>query len=196
MSDNPYIDFVNNTDLDVSSLSPEAYRLMREQFPNEVADDETIIRFLLARSGDVQKASTMLSTHINWREKNYPILKSQVINELRKGKLHLYGYDKDGHPLTVYSARFHSCKDRSIEEMMYLAIYLMNFAAKHLPPNRSKFTVLVDRTQIRSDSQDMEVVKRIGSVMQVVIIFLSMNLTFSDSNHSHVLPLSSNKLTN
>ena len=68
---------------------------------------ETLCRFLIARSGDVAKASLLFDNHLRWRGDiaSYPVSKSDAARELAIGKLYVRGVDKEGHPLVVYRSR-------------------------------------------------------------------------------------------
>ena len=69
---------------------------------------DTLSRFLIARGGDVAKASLLLDNHLRWRSDaaNYPVLKSDAMRELAIGKLYVHGVDKEGHPLVVYRSKY------------------------------------------------------------------------------------------
>lgn len=70
---------------------------MKLEFPSE--EEESLARFLIARNGEVSKASPFLKESIEWRIHNKPVDEKKIYKEYKKGKIYLHGVDKTGHSL-------------------------------------------------------------------------------------------------
>lgn len=69
---------------DIVLTNFDAFYKLKERFLDE--SDETIARFIIARSYDVEKASMQLSKHIAWRKDSLPIFKNNCLKELSTAK--------------------------------------------------------------------------------------------------------------
>jgi len=154
---------ISSTDIDSSKFPFEALVAMREAFPTQ--NDDILARFLLARNGNVEKASTLLSGHLEWRATSWPILKSSCINEIVKGKLYMHGTDLEGHPLLIWRVRFNFAKDRDLDEMGRMVIWWMETAIASVK-DKSKVTVLLDRTGFKSENSDIEFCQHLTPIFQ------------------------------
>lgn len=160
-----------STDIDTTKFTYDALVQMREKFPEE--NDETLARFLIARNGDVVKASALFECHLQWRLENYPVLKSSCINEIAKGKVYLRGTDREGHPLLVWRVRFNFPKERDLEEMARMVYWWFYVALSALPADKSKITLLMDRTGYTSENSDIEFLKYLSGNLQVITDLLN-----------------------
>lgn len=163
---------IQSTDIDVSRIPLDAIYTMRSIFPHE--EDETIARFLLARNGNIEKAKTLLEEDIAWRATNWPVLKSSCISEINKGKLYLHGVDLEGHPLLVWRVRFNLPSERDIDEMGRMSMWWLYSAIRAMPRDKSKITLLMDRSGFKSENSDFEFVKHLTPIFQVVCIFYTL----------------------
>jgi hypothetical protein len=107
----------------------------------------------------------LLTTAENWRSQHWPPLKQDCINEINKGKVYVKGTDKDGRPLLIFRSRFHDPKDRDPEEMAKMVMWWTEQAIKELPSDKSKFSILFDRTDA-SGAQDFEFVRYFAQLFQ------------------------------
>jgi hypothetical protein len=130
MSDNKLENIISTDIIKMADkFTMENLFTMRKEFPS--TNDSDLARFLIARSGNVEKASALLTAHISWHLKNMPVLKAECIMELMKEKLYVNGYDKDGHLLVVWNARNNDYRDRSIDDMLkmvriiFIVLYLL-----------------------------------------------------------------------
>ncbi len=155
---------ITSTDIDSSKFTIESFNQMKEQFPLE--SDETIARFLIARNGIVDKASVLLANHIEWKKTNLPVLKSSCINEIRKGKMYLHGCDLEGHPLLIYRVRMNLPRERDIEEMGRMSLWWLFLSLRHLPPDKTKITLLFDRSDFKSENSDIEFMQHLTPLFQ------------------------------
>lgn len=145
-----------------SKFTPSAFYMLKSRFPD--VDHSTLARFLIARNGDIDKASLLLNAHLAWRSTNLPITKASCLNELYKGKVYGHGVDKEGHPLVVYVPRFNDPSVRDLEEMSRSLLYWTEHVLENMPANKSKATILVDRTG--NSQPDMDFIKFVAKAFQ------------------------------
>ena len=151
-------------DIDTTRFSMDAVAEMREMFPDQ--DDEVIGRFLIARNGNLEKASLLLRGHLEWKITNFPVLKSSCINEISKGKLYMHGTDKEGHPLLIWRVRMNNPRDRDVEEMARMVAWWVSIAVRACPPNKSKVTLLMDRSEYKQENSDIEFMRHLTPIFQ------------------------------
>lgn len=178
MSSGPVI---RSTDIDHSKFGLDEYAIMKSQFPDET--DETIVRFLIARNNNVAKAAEMLANHIEWRKTNWPVLRTTCLNEIRKGKVYVQGTDNEGHPLMIYRVRFNVAAERDVDEMGRMIMFWLATAVKQMPADKSKFTILIDRTGFEQKNSDIEFMRHLTPIMQVysrAVMFANLILYFAE----------------
>jgi hypothetical protein len=158
-------------DIDPSKYSLENFYVVRQRFPE--LPDEMIARYLIARNNDVEKAIEQLEKANALRVANWPILKSSCINEMRSGKLYTHGFDREGRPLLIWKPGKNFPKERNLEETSRLLIFWVEKTLKlHMPPNKSKYTILVDRSDFTKENADMELMKHTSTTFQVSLILI------------------------
>lgn len=155
---------ITSTDIDQTKFGIEEFNQMKEQFPAE--SDETLARFLIARNNKKDKAAELLVQYLFWKSTSWPVLKSSCLTEINKGKIYVHGKDKEGHPLLIYRCRFNNSSDRDIEEMGRMVCFWLATAVKAMPADKSKLTVLFDRTDFESKNSDIEFVKHMTPILQ------------------------------
>eukprot|EP00904_Undaria_pinnatifida_P011952 jgi/Undpi1/7888/HiC_scaffold_24.g10360.m1 len=89
-------------------------------------DDACLARYLRARSGNVEKAATMLSATLAWRKEfGLPeVLKDEVdviAKENSTGKVYVSGFDRQGRPIVVMRPRKENTHDHdgNIKHIVY-----------------------------------------------------------------------------
>ena len=92
---------LSSTDIDVTKVTLESFQAMKEFFPED--SDETIVRYLIARNNNVQKAKDLLTECHSTRQKLFPVLKDDCGKEFPIGKLYCNGYDKEGKLREIFS---------------------------------------------------------------------------------------------
>lgn len=137
---------------------------LRERFPSE--DDTTIARFLIARSNDLEKATAMLQAKVTWRLTNGPVRKAECIGELKSGKLYVHGTDLEGHPLLVFRTQYNDANTRNLQEAGLLMRYISDVAISRMGSTKSKYTILIDRTNHAKNNTDMDLVKELSQSFQ------------------------------
>jgi len=82
------------------------------------------------------------------------------------GKLYLHGCDKQGHPLLHFVPRLNVPTERNLEDLTKVIIWWQEYAAFNLPQNMSKFSVLIDRTDVLSSNFDQDLGKVISTISE------------------------------
>ncbi|MBA0738620.1 hypothetical protein Gogos_011952 [Gossypium gossypioides] len=79
-------------------------------FSTEKYGDPTLLRFLIARSMDTDKASKMFVQWLKWRSSLVPngsVVESEVPDQLEGRKIFLQGLSKTGYPVMIVQACKH-----------------------------------------------------------------------------------------
>lgn len=77
-----------------------AAREMQTKYPETHIND--IVRYLVARKGNVPAASEMLEKCNAWRQKNFPLKKADVGPAYETGCMFYHGVAKDGSPVIYF----------------------------------------------------------------------------------------------
>jgi len=155
---------ITSEDIDRSKFSFDNLKAMRTQFPTET--DTTLARFLIARSDDLTKARDLLAKHLDWRKANLPVSKNDCLHEFNKGKIYSHGFDKMGHPLVIWRGALNVAAERDMDELGKAVIWWMDYVERNMPANKSKITIICDRTDMSSANGDIEFIKHIASYFQ------------------------------
>ena len=133
-------------------------------------DHCTVLRFLRARKGVVEDATTMLQEYCEWRERTFPIeLTDNIKKELSKGKYYCRGRDKDGHIVLLCKLRL---LPRGSYESFEIAVNAMLWAfewvsnSQLLKSPMDTWTILIDARQIPYLQFDQQFVKQFADVLQ------------------------------
>jgi hypothetical protein len=78
----------------------------------------------------------------------------------------LRGFDKEGRPLLVVTAKLHNPRERDLEQSARAVIWWAEHAIRALPDDKSKYTILFDRTDAGVSNQDIEFTKFFTQVFQ------------------------------
>jgi hypothetical protein len=78
----------------------------------------------------------------------------------------VHGVDKEGHPLIVYRAKLQVPSERDMDEMLRLCTWWAEKVISMLPPDKSKATILVDRSDASLTNMDFEFVKAMAGIFQ------------------------------
>lgn len=155
---------LKSTDIDRSKFTVENHNALKSQFPE--LDDDTIARYLIARGNDLSKATELLGKAQRWKAMHYPILKQDCLNELSKGIVYTHGVDKEGRPLFVVRTVNHDPRNRSIEELAKAVLWMVENLLRRLPDDKSKYTILIDRTDAGVFHQDVEFIRHFSKLFQ------------------------------
>lgn len=119
-------------------------------------DVGTALRFLRARSMNMDDAEDFLRTHLAWRKRRLPILADDVVVELEKNKCMFLGRDRKGVPcLLIDESRMGKGTYDSLDNVMDALVFaLEGVCAKHLPP-MGKFSVIYGRIGASMSTVDL-----------------------------------------
>ncbi|KAK8627650.1 hypothetical protein V6N13_135255 [Hibiscus sabdariffa] len=109
-------------------------------FSTEKYEDPTLMRFLLARSMDTDKASKMFVQWLKWRSSLVPngfIAESEVPDQLEPRKVFLQGLAKTGYPVLIVQA----CKHYPPKDHLQ---FKSNYAVKGREVGNEKLIVILD----------------------------------------------------
>ncbi|KAA3483050.1 CRAL-TRIO domain-containing protein YKL091C-like protein [Gossypium australe] len=97
-------------------------------FSTEKYGDPTLMRFLIARSMDTDKASKMFVQWLKWRSSLVPngfVVESEVPDQLEARKIFLQGLSKTGYPVMIVQAcKHYPPKDRL--QFKKFVVYLLD----------------------------------------------------------------------
>lgn len=159
---------IKSKDIDLKKFSIENLIELRATYPG--VDDETLARFLIARENNLQKAIEQYAKVVTWRSLHYPVLKSSCMKEINSGKFYVRGVDKEGRPILIFRVRFSNPSERDIQEAGRMVVWFTEHVIKRLPEDKTKFTVLMDRTSFVRANADLELLKRLAGIFQVFLI--------------------------
>ena len=157
-------------DIDLTKISYENVKLLQQLYPNE--DTETLCRYLFGKNNDLEKTKQQLDRAILLRNQGYwNIHKIQCINEIKYGKCYFNGYDKDGYPLLIVTARLHNLdpSDRNLHETVLMTLWWTEVAISKLSSDKSKITMLIDRSGCDDVPLDKEYIRLMSEIYQVCI---------------------------
>jgi len=163
MSSRNLISEIKSKDIDKAKITEVNMQRLHQSLPN--LDADTLARYLIARKNKVKASTKLLTTAESWRSQHWPVLKQDCINEINKGKIYVKGTDKDGRALLIFRTRFHDARNRDPEEMAKMVMWWTEQAIKELPSDKSKFSILFDRTDA-PNTQDFEFVKYFAKLFQ------------------------------
>jgi hypothetical protein len=156
---------IKSQDIDIRKFSESNIIEMRALFPG--FSDDVLARYLIARNNDVAKAIEQLQRALEYKALYFPVLKVTCVKEISSGKMYIRGICKEGRPLLIYR----SCKsfpnDRDLEEAARMLVWFGEHLQKRMPPNMSKYTLLIDRVGHKSENTDMDLVKHVSNQFQV-----------------------------
>jgi len=71
-----------------------------------------------------------------------------------------------GRPLLIWRVRFNFPATRDMDKLLKTFLYWAEAAIRAMPPQYSKFTVLMDRSGFRQENADMEMLKAVAGTLQ------------------------------
>eukprot|EP01088_Endostelium_zonatum_P015679 TRINITY_DN3962_c0_g1_i1.p1 TRINITY_DN3962_c0_g1~~TRINITY_DN3962_c0_g1_i1.p1 ORF type:complete len:588 (+),score=138.92 TRINITY_DN3962_c0_g1_i1:51-1814(+) len=148
----------------ISELKQE---IGEQRMANEGFTEVDCKRFLTARQWRVEDAKLMVENYWQWKREFQPdtVTKDEVIEEVRKGKIHFYGLNKEGRPTVIIYAGKHQ-KGGDISLMVKFAIYVINSATAYMKYPIHTFDCVVDLKGTGVSSVDISFVKEAAAVFQ------------------------------
>lgn len=135
---------ISSKEIDTAQFSEASFAALKSRFPD--LEDEMIARFLIARNGDLQKSTDLLTKAMHWRSKRWPVLKQECVEQLSKGIVYVRGVDKEGHPIIHVNPSLHDTNNRDMEQCAKSMMWWMEVAIASMPADRSKYTILINRS--------------------------------------------------
>lgn len=164
---------IASLDIDVSKFSLENLQNMRERFPGR--PDEELARFLIGKNNDLETAADQLQKRIEWEKTYIPTTKESCGKEFPLGKLYQRGFDRDGRPVLVWAVRNNIVAERDMAQLTNVLIWWMEYTIrKVMPENRSKYTIIMDRSDFKRENADTDFMKNIASTLQVRFFLLKL----------------------
>jgi len=122
-------------------------------------EDSMILRFLRARSFDVEKSAKLLTDCLIWRRDFQgigvnQITKESIVNEYPIGKCFYHGEDLEGRPIVYVRVRLHNKNDSDPEEVQRICVFMFEEARKLLKPPVDRCSVLFDLSQFSYQNMD------------------------------------------
>lgn len=123
----------------------EAAKELHKKFPNLSKSD--IVRFLVARKGDVEAATEMLNKYLDWRNLNFPVTKEKIAKALETKCFFPYGQAVDGSPVVYMRGGLYDNTRATAEQFTLAAAYTIEHSLKQYPDQLS-VTVVVHTSHV------------------------------------------------
>eukprot|EP01035_Chromulina_nebulosa_P019936 gene19936-25899_t len=121
-------------------LTSQAAVEMSRRFPKTRRAD--IVRYLVARKGNIELASEMLSKSIQWHANKLPLKSSdEILRALSSKCFFPHGVDRDGAPVLYFRGALYDSKKASSDAYVMVASHGIDYALRN--SNHSSVTVLV-----------------------------------------------------
>lgn len=127
-----------------------------------------LLRFLKARDFDIEKAWTMYSEHLKWREEFKPeeITYESIAAEAKLKKLRIHPPDKDGNITLVLCAGNHVPGEFPLDHTMRYTVYMAERAIAMMPPGQEKLNFIYDRTGFTRKNFDKSLLSSLGHLFE------------------------------
>lgn len=102
----------------------QAAQEMKKLFPEEDMID--ILRFLLARKGNLDQAAAMMRSALDWHSSNFPAKKHEIVSALQTGCFFYHGTALDGTPILFMRGAFYSSKHATPNQYVLAAAYVID----------------------------------------------------------------------
>eukprot|EP00897_Mesotaenium_endlicherianum_P010923 jgi/Mesen1/985/ME000012S00524 len=122
----------------------------------EDVDDSTLLRFLKARSFNLEKSSKMYIAHVRWRTSYVPkgyITEEEVAHELAAEKTFLQVKEGCRSVMIILGSK-HDAYNRDLETFKRCIVHNIDKTIASLPPGDEKFTVLADLSNMAYKNLD------------------------------------------
>ncbi|KAI9136056.1 CRAL-TRIO domain-containing protein, partial [Paraphysoderma sedebokerense] len=98
-----------------------------------------------ANTFNLTNAYTQLSNTVQWRRTFQPerITPDMIVKESVTGKIHINGFDNEGHPILILRDRHENSKD-SKTQVMFL-VFMLELTIKIMPSHIEKLILVIDK---------------------------------------------------
>ena len=131
---------------------------MRKLFPDESIVD--IIRFLVARKGNLEQATTMMRSAVDWHSSYFPSKRHEIVPALKTGCFFSHGKALDGTPILFMRGAFYSSKVATPLQYVLAAAYVIDTVLAE--SDQICVTVLVHACSVKgapNESADINFIK-------------------------------------
>eukprot|EP01039_Chlorochromonas_danica_P010323 gene10323-11426_t len=126
-----------------------------------------IVRFLVARKGQIKAAEEMIVKYLQWRGSKFPLQKANVLNAFLTQCFFPYGRAKDGSPVVYMRGGLYDSNKATPEQYVLAAAYTIDWSLKQ-HPGEVNVTVIVHTVNIPggpNQSADMNFIKLFSQVL-------------------------------
>lgn len=128
----------------------------------EKVDDASIVRYLAAYDGNVDKAICSLKRTLAFREASFPsrLEAGTFKNEFLAGKAFWRGVDREGRPVLYIKARLHVSSERQMEESLDFTVWTLEVGLQLMSQQKkAQFVIVYDAGQVGRTNLDYQLVK-------------------------------------
>jgi hypothetical protein len=106
-----------------------AAQQMQSKFPD--ADIVDIVRFLIARKGDVALATEMMTKALAWHSSNFPLKRSpEILAAINTRCFFQFGQARDGTPVVYFRGSLYDNTKASADTFVLLAAHIIDYTIK------------------------------------------------------------------
>lgn len=114
---------------------------------SKVADDRELLRFLRAKSLDIEATAKAFADHQKWKAEFVPkgyFTEAEVQAELDSNKAYFIKEDKKGRPALLTFGRNHVYNKNDFEEFKRAIVYFFETLIREAPPDAEQFICILD----------------------------------------------------
>lgn len=130
----------------------ENYLTLKKKYPSLTPVD--IVRFLVARKGNIANAEQMIDKYLAWKLEHFPIKHSTVKNAFLSKCFFPYGRSRDGSPIVIMRGCLYNSKVATPYEYVMAASYCIEWALAN-NPGQPSVTVLVHTAQVEGGPNEI-----------------------------------------
>eukprot|EP00249_Psilotum_nudum_P009419 c21923_g1_i1 orf=840-1604(+) len=164
----------NDGPLEVTKKEQAALSLMRIKVEaldpaSKGIDDATLLRFLYARSLNVEKSTKFFIQHQLWRRSFVPlgyIPEEGIAQELKKERIFLQGHDKQGRAIGVLLASRHFDFSHDVEDLKRYVVYAFDKAIVSTKNRQGNFLIIIDLADLRLKNIDIRGILACLNILQ------------------------------
>lgn len=120
-------------------------KYLLQKFPVLTRPD--VVRYLVARKGNVQAAEEMIEKCLGWRNSVFPLKKKDTLAAFQTQCFFPYGRAKDGSPVVYMRGGLYDCNKATPEQYVLAAAYTIDWSLRQYP-DQTNVTVLVHTVNI------------------------------------------------
>eukprot|EP01031_Cornospumella_fuschlensis_P022976 gene22976-27957_t len=143
---------------------PNALEL-QAKFPTLTRPD--IVRFLVARKGNLKAAEEMVVKYMAWRSKHFPLQKEVLRNAFATKCFFPYKCAKDGTPCVYMRGGLYDSSKATPEQFVFAAAYTIDWSLRQYP-DQTSVTVIVHTVNVpggANQGADMNFIKLFTQVL-------------------------------